>query len=90
MPLVLRGVKKSRACALGVLSGVVEPLFAAATMLLASAVTVVLPWVLAMAAGCMYFVSVESLLPSAAEEDTGPAAAVMGFALMMLLDVVLA
>ena len=89
LPLALRGVKKSRACALGILSGAVEPVFAALTVLLASAVTTILPWVLAMAAGCMYFVSVESLLPSAAEEDTGPAAAVLGFALMMLLDVLL-
>jgi ZIP family zinc transporter len=82
-------MKKSRACALGILSGTVEPVFAALTLLLASAVSAVLPWVLAVAAGCMYCVSVENLLPAAAEEEGGTAAAAVGFALMMLLDVVL-
>ena len=89
LPLAQRGMKKSRACAMGILSGVVEPVFAAVTLFLASLVTAILPWVLAMAAGCMYFVSVESLLPAAAREKSGVAAAVLGFTLMMLLDVAL-
>ena len=89
LPLALAGMEKSRACTVGILSGIVEPVFAAATLFLASLVTAILPWVLSMAAGCMYFVSVENLLPAAAEEKGGSAAAVMGFALMMLLDVAL-
>ena len=89
LPLALAGMKRSRACAIGILSGIVEPIAAALTLLLASLVTAILPWVLAMAAGCMYFVTVESLLPAAAEEEGGSAAAVLGFALMMLLDVAL-
>ena len=89
LPLALAGMKRSRACAIGILSGIVEPIAAALTLLLASLVTAILPWVLAMAAGCMYFVTVESLLPAAAEEEGGSAAAVLGFTLMMLLDVAL-
>lgn len=89
LPPALAGMKRSRACAIGILSGIVEPIAAALTLLLASLVTAILPWVLAMAAGCMYFVTVESLLPAAAEEEGGSAAAVLGFALMMLLDVAL-
>lgn len=89
LPLAAAGMKKSRACAVGILSGIVEPIAAALTLFLASLVTAILPWVLAMAAGCMYFVSVDSLLPAAAEEKGGTAAAVIGFALMMLLDVAL-
>ena len=89
LPLALAGMKKSRACAVGILSGIVEPVAAALTLFLASLVTAILPWVLAMAAGCMYFVTVESLLPAAAEGEGGSAAAVLGFALMMLLDVAL-
>ena len=89
LPLALGGMKKHRACAIGILSGIVEPIAAALTLFLASLVRAVLPWVLAMAAGCMYYVSVESLLPAAAEEEGGTAAAVLGFALMMLLDVAL-
>ena len=89
LPPALAGMKKSRACGLGILSGVVEPMAAAVTLFLATLVTAVLPWVLAMAAGCMYFVSVKKLLPAAAEEEGGTAAAAAGFALMMLLDVAL-
>lgn len=89
LPLALGGMKKRRACAIGILSGIVEPIAAALTLFLASLVTAILPWVLAMAAGCMYFVTVESLLPAAAEEKGGATAAVLGFALMMLLDVAL-
>ena len=89
LPPALAGMKRSRACAIGILSGIVEPIAAALTLFLASLVTAILPWVLAMAAGCMYFVTVESLLPAAAEEKGGSAAAVLGFALMMLLDVAL-
>ena len=89
LPPALAGMKRSRACAIGILSGIVEPIAAALTLFLASLVTAILPWVLAMAAGCMYFVTVESLLPAAAEEEGGSTAAVLGFALMMLLDVAL-
>ena len=89
LPPALAGMKRSRACAIGILSGIVEPIAAALTLFLASLVTAILPWVLAMAAGCMYFVTVESLLPAAVEEKGGSAAAVLGFALMMLLDVAL-
>lgn len=89
LPPALAGMKRSRACAIGILSGIVEPIAAALTLFLASLVRAMLPWVLAMAAGCMYFVTVESLLPAAAEEEGGSAAAVLGFALMMLLDVAL-
>ena len=89
LPPALAGMKKSRACGLGILSGAVEPVCAAVTLGLATLVTAVLPWVLAVAAGCMYFVSVENLLPAAVEEEGGTAAAAVGFALMMLLDVAL-
>ena len=87
MPLLQKGMSRGRACAVGILSGVVEPVFAAAALWLAGSVARALPWVLSAAAGCMYLVTVESLLPAAAQEDEGAAAAAVGFALMMLLDV---
>lgn len=90
LPLALGGAKRSRAFALGALSGAVEPVFALIALLLAASARVLLPWVLAFAAGCMFFVVAEELL-GGAEEDAclGTGAAAVGFALMMALDVAL-
>lgn len=92
MPLKENGQSKGKAFLLGTASGIVEPIFAGITILIAGLVTPVLPYVLALAAGAMIYVVVEELLPEAAVgEHTnittfGFAA---GFALMMVLDVAL-
>lgn len=92
LPLALGGMDRGRAFSLGVLSGAVEPLFALLALLLTALVRPVLPWVLALAAGCMFFVVTEKLLPAPEEGEEGAAGAAgasLGFALMMLLDVAL-
>ena len=63
MPLAGCGMKKGRAFALGVGSGAVEPLAAAAMLVLTGLLQPLLPWCLAFAAGAMLFVVAEQLLP---------------------------
>lgn len=96
MPLLPQGVSRPRAFLRGFLSGAVEPIAALLSLLLATLITPVLPYILSFAAGAMIYVAVEELIPEAqAGERTGMGAAVgtlsisAGFALMMLLDVAL-
>ena len=92
MPLVSSGLSKGRAFRYGFLSGVVEPVGAAITILLTSLVTPVLPYILSFAAGAMIYVVVEELIPEAQageHSNIGTVGAALGFALMMVLDVAL-
>ena len=92
MPLASGGMKKGRACGIGILSGIVEPIGAALTLLLAELVVPLLPWLLSFSAGAMLFVVVEELIPEMSQgehSDTGTVCFGLGFTLMMTLDVVL-
>lgn len=92
MPLRSEGNSKARSFMIGTLSGIVEPVAAMLTIMLASAMVPVLPYLLAFAAGAMLYVVVEELIPSASEGEHSNMATVgfsIGFALMMFLDVVL-
>src|SRR5699024_6201322 len=59
MPLKSEGLSRGKAFLYGAASGIVEPLGAAVTVLLASYITPVLPYLLAFAAGAMIYVVVE-------------------------------
>lgn len=86
------GMGKGRAFGMGVGSGVVEPIAAVITILLARFITPLLPYLLALAAGAMLYVVVEELIPEASEGDhsnLGTIGFALGFALMMILDVAL-
>lgn len=86
------GMGKGRAFSMGVGSGVVEPIAAVITILLARFITPLLPYLLALAAGAMLYVVVEELIPEASEGDhsnLGTIGFALGFALMMILDVAL-
>lgn len=92
LPLCSRGESKKKAFSFGVLSGIVEPLAAIITLLLASFILPVLPYLLSFAAGAMIYVVVEELIPEMSEEphsNVGTIAFALGFSLMMVLDVVL-
>lgn len=92
MPLHAQGMSKRRAFASGAMSGVVEPLAAIATILLARFVAPALPVMLAFAAGAMIYVVVEELIPETAagrHSNIGTIGFALGFALMMTLDVAL-
>jgi ZIP family zinc transporter len=92
VPLRREGMSRKKAFFFGQLSGVVEPI---AGVLGATAVILVqplLPYALSFAAGAMIYVVVEELIPEshlAGNTDLATMATIMGFALMMTLDVAL-
>jgi zinc transporter, ZIP family len=92
VPLRREGLSRFKAFWYGQLSGVVEPVagvVGAATVLL---MRPILPYALAFAAGAMIFVVVEELIPEAQQEqntDIATVGAMLGFAIMMTLDVAL-
>lgn len=93
LPLKKEGLSAARAFVFGALSGAVEPVAGLIGVLLASAVTGIMPWMLAFAAGAMIYVVVEELIPEAhlGEHSHGGTLGVMsGFLVMMILDVTLA
>ena len=92
MPLRAAGNGRWRSFAIGSLSGIVEPIGGALVLLLASAITGIMPYLLAFAAGAMLYVVVEELIPETAEgahSNLGTVGFALGFALMMALDVIL-
>ena len=92
MPRYGAGVPRGRAFSYGVLSGVVEPIGAALTILAASVIVPALPFLLSFAAGAMLYVVVEELIPEVAEHGHSYIGNIMfavGFSLMMALDVAL-
>ncbi len=83
---------RAKAFLYGAGSGVVEPVFAVAGYFLAANLSVAQPWLLAFAAGAMIFVVVEDLIPEAKLETHphfGTWGVMLGFAIMMALDVAL-
>lgn len=94
LPLKSEGhMTRLRAFRMGAMSGIVEPVAAAVTLLLAKYITPFLPYLLAYAAGAMLYVVVEELIPEASEgshSNIGTLGFAAGFALMMVLDVALA
>lgn len=92
LPVWANGYGKSKAFGYGILSGVVEPIAAGITMLVAGFITIILPYLLAFAAGAMIYVVLEELLPEAVQNGAKTGYTwgfVIGFLLMMSLDVAL-
>lgn len=92
MPLRSAGLSKNKSFIYGALSGIVEPMGAAITVLLASYVVPILPYLLAFAAGAMIYVVVEELIPEASQGSHSNIATIgfaIGFVVMMVLDVAL-
>ena len=92
MPMRAAGNSKWKSFVIGSLSGAVEPLGGLAVVLLASFMIPVLPYMLAFAAGAMFYVVVEELIPEASEGEHSNLSTIgfaIGFVLMMVLDVVM-
>lgn len=92
MPLRSAGASGLKAFWYGVLSGVVEPIGAVLTVLLAEHVVRILPYLLAFAAGAMIYVVADELIPesqSGEHTNIGTIGVTVGFVLMMVLDVAL-
>ena len=92
MPLHADGMGKGRSFVYGVLSGIVEPIAAFATILISRIIIPLIPYMLSFAAGAMIYVIVEELIPEVSEGvDThiGAIAFTLGFTVMMTMDVAL-
>ena len=92
MPLRSGGMSRRLSFSYGALSGVVEPLGAVLTILLANLLVPILPYLLAFSAGAMLYVVVEELIPEMSQgehSNIGTIFFAVGFSLMMVLDVAL-
>lgn len=92
MPLKSEGMSKKKAFIMGSLSGIVEPIAAFLTLLLAKFISPALPYLLSFAAGAMIYVVVEELIPEAQDGKHTNIATIslaIGFVLMMVLDIAL-
>ena len=89
LPLRQEGYSARKSFTLGALSGLVEPIFGASVVLVASWITPFMPWLLAFSAGAMMYVVVEELIPQAhlgEHSNIGTMSVMAGFMLMMTLD----
>ncbi|MDD2195625.1 MAG: ZIP family metal transporter [Bacteroidales bacterium] len=92
IPLRREGFSRLKAFNYGQLSGIVEPISGVIGAYLVLTITPLLPYALSFAAGAMIFVVVEELIPESQtgnETDLSTIGAMLGFAVMMLLDVAL-
>ncbi len=90
IPLLAEGVAKVKTFLYGILSGIVEPVGALLVILAAGTLVPAMPCLLSFAAGAMFYVVVEELIPGMAEgehSNTGTLSFAAGFVLMMALDV---
>lgn len=92
IPLRSEGYSRGKSFFYGQASAIVEPIFAMVGAALVSSMTAILPYALAFAAGAMVYVVSEELIPSAQQGDGADLATIslmIGFAIMMVLDVAL-
>lgn len=92
MPLKIEGMRKKKAFAYGVLSGIVEPISALLTVLLLNIILPLLPYLLSFAAGAMIYVVIEELVPEINDGEKtklGVIGVTIGFIIMMILDIAL-
>jgi len=92
LPLRQEGMGRLKAFGIGVLSGVVEPVFGILTVLIVGSIQPLMPWLLSFAAGAMLYVVVEELIPEAnlnRSFHSGTLGVMAGFLIMMILDVAL-
>jgi ZIP family zinc transporter len=88
LPLRQKGWSCRRSFWGGMLSGIVEPIFGVAVVFAAAGICNIMPWLLSFAAGAMLYVVAEELIPQAHSRG-GTSGFLLGFLLMMVLDVAL-
>lgn len=92
LPLRQEGMRAGKAFLFGSMSAIVEPIFGLLTVLLAGVIGPYMPWMLSFAAGAMMYVVVEELIPEAhlgEHSNVGTMGVMVGFLIMMVLDVAL-
>lgn len=90
MPLRNEGFSKSKSFFIGQLSGIVEPISAIVGVLFVEVMQNLLPYALGFAAGAMIFITAEELIPESHKKgnsDIATGGLILGFTLMMILDV---
>ena len=92
LPLLGVGYSKTKAFLIGALSAIVEPIAGVIGAILVMKVNIVLPYLLAFAAGAMLYVVIEEIIPESQnteKKDLMAFITIIGFCLMMILDIVL-
>ena len=92
VPLRREGLSRWKSFLYGQASGLVEPIAGVLGALLVTVMRPILPYALAFAAGAMIYVVVEEVIPEAqgsGNSDFATVGAMLGFAIMMTLDVAL-
>ena len=90
LPLRSYGYSRTKAFLIGMLSGLVEPISAVIGAILVIKMRYILPFLLAFAAGAMLYVINKELIPESMEKEKGtliPFITILGFLLMMILDI---
>ena len=90
VPLRREGLSRTKSFLYGQLSGIVEPISGVIGALLVLKVRLILPFLLAFAAGAMIYVVVQELIPESQtnkHKSLISICALIGFAIMMMLDV---
>ncbi len=91
LPIKTSSGSVSRGFWLGLVSGVVEPIFAVVGLVAAAYLSGIMPWALAFSSGAMLFVTVGDLIPDSkcSSGNLGTWGFIVGFIVMMLLDLCL-
>ena len=92
IPLRREGFSRLKSFLYGQASGIVEPIAGVIGAYAAIAMGTILPYALSFAAGALIFVVVEELIPESQQDsntDIATIGAMIGFVIMMILDVVL-
>jgi ZIP family zinc transporter len=92
LALVANGYTRNKAFAIGMLSGMVEPIGGLIGAGLVTIFTPILPFALAFAAGAMLFVIVGEIIPESHKQENTrmvTLAVIIGFVIMLFLDVTL-
>lgn len=95
IPLRREGFSRTKAFMYGQASGIVEPIAGVVGAVAVLSMRPILPYALAFAAGAMIYVVIEELIPEAQREEGGSKTdiatigALIGFSVMMILDVAL-
>lgn len=92
VPLRREGLSRRKSFLYGQASGIVEPMAGVLGAAAVIAIQPILPYALSFAAGAMIYVVVEELIPEAQrgeDTDSSSIGVMLGFAVMMLLDVAL-
>ena len=92
LPLRRNGLSRKKSFIIGSLSAIVEPIFGVVGAILAMQMQYILPFLLSFAAGAMIYVVVIELIPESQtneKKDQMALFCVIGFLIMMILDVTL-